>query len=205
MYNPRISGADLLESLRTPGSPGGRIDYLGATATPQPAVEESAGQVIWRSDQPAKRIVSAPVETSEAERAFDQLVALKMTTADVSMHLDAAWRSGLFKQLDNLLDAEEWDFSDEMPSVGSFKTFLRMIIHNRVKRRPGLGATSDGKIIATWTVGADRLTVECKSNDTVRWVATKYIAGDRVSSANTGPVSLLREFLAPFKPDLWFG
>jgi hypothetical protein len=167
--------------------------------------ENPTGQVVFHSDRLTKQIVSAPVEANEAEQAFDRLVALKMTTAQVSMHLEAAWRAGLFKQLDNLLDAEEWDFSDEMPSVASFSTFLRMIIHNRVGRRPGLGATVDGKIIAAWTTDSDRLTVECQADDTVRWVATKYVNGERVSSANTCPVALLRTFLAPYLPEVWFG
>jgi hypothetical protein len=75
-----------------------------------------------------------------------------------------------------------------------------------VKLRPGLGATSDGHIVAAWTTGRDRLTVECMPSDDVRWVVTRYLDGVRkVSSANTAPVDQLRALLAPLKPEVWFG
>jgi len=197
-----------LTLARTPSSARAALDYAsvsGATSTQLSLVSNNDGLVSWTSDQQGKRTLVMPPPREDAEIAFERLVALKMTASNVAMHLDEAWRGGLFRQLDNMLDADEWDFSDEMPSVGSFKTFLRMIIHNKVRQRPGLGATIDGKIIASWTVGGDRLTVECLPDDTVRWVAVKYIDGKRVSSANTSPVALLRTFLAPYAPEIWFG
>jgi hypothetical protein len=111
----------------------------------------------------------------------------------------------MFKKLDNLLDVDEWDFSDEMPSVASFKTFLRMIIHNKVSKRPSLGATADGKIIGSWRDGEDRLVVECLPNDHVRWVGSRRIHGERISAAGTSPVSFLRTALQPYAPEIWFG
>jgi hypothetical protein len=164
---------------------------------PTPAVSVS-----WNRDSDAVQ----KVQKSDHELVFDHVVALRMLAANYVMHLDEAWRSGMFKQLGNLVDADEWDFSDELPSPASFKTFLRMIIHNQVKLRPGLGATSDGNIVAAWTTGRDRLTVECMPNDDVRWVVTRYLDGVRkVSSANTAPVDQLRALLAPLKPEVWFG
>ena len=143
--------------------------------------------------------------STQKEMVFDRLAALKIATSNVSMHLDEAWRAGLFRQLDGMLDPEEWDFSEEMPKVASFKTLLRLVIHNQIKRRPSLGATSDGRIIAGWIQSKDRFTVECLPDDTVRWVLVKYIDGARTSSAGTSPVSLLHRFLEPYEPSLWFG
>ncbi|HEY5409339.1 MAG TPA: hypothetical protein VIJ94_01305 [Caulobacteraceae bacterium] len=160
--------------------------------------------VKWRSDQPAHtRTISRPVDPDE--RLFDQLVALKLTAADFPAQLDVAWRAGLFARLDHLLDADEWDFTDEMPSVESFKTLLRAIIHNHVKTRPGLGATRDGKIIASWRNGEDRLVLEAMPNDHVRWVASRHIGGDRISAAGTSPSRFLRSALQPYNPEVWFG
>jgi hypothetical protein len=176
--------------------------------TETPATQRYAsvdGNISWQSDQPGTKSLVISEKKGNQEKAFDRLVALKISTSNVSMHLDEAWRAGLFAQLDNMLDPQEWDFSDEMPSTSSFMTFLRMIIHNRVVRRPGLGATTDGKIIAAWTAGHNRLTVECLPDDKVRWVAVKYVDGERVSGASSSPVALLRTFLAPFQPELWFG
>jgi hypothetical protein len=191
-FTPSFSGADV--ALR-------EINSRRQTALPTVALQ----QLRWNSDQGNLRQVIVADPSSDVERAFDQLVALKIQSADFAMHLDAAWRAGLFSQLDQLLDADEWDFDDAMPSVESFRTFLRLIIHNKVANRPGLGATRDGKIIAAWTAGKDRLTVECMPDDTIRWVLVKYEDGQRVSSANTGPVSLLRKYLAPYEPGVWFG
>jgi hypothetical protein len=191
-FTPSFSGADI--ALR-------EINSRRQTALPTVALQ----QLRWNSDQGNLRQVIVADPSSDVERAFDQLVALKIQSADFAMHLDTAWRAGLFSQLDQLLDADEWDFDDAMPSVESFRTFLRLIIHNKVANRPGLGATRDGKIIAAWTAGKDRLTVECMPDDTIRWVLVKYEDGQRVSSANTGPVSLLRKYLAPYEPGVWFG
>lgn len=164
----------------------------------------SADSIKWNSDQLDQiRLVSIPVDDSEV--VFDRLVALKLATADFVAHLGEAWRAGLFKRLDDLLDADEWVFSDEMPSIGSFKTLLRMIIHNGVQKRPSLGATHDGRIIASWRGGDDRLVVESFPNDEVRWVASCTIDGKRVSAAGTSPVSFLRTALTPYHPEVWFG
>lgn len=134
------------------------------------------------------------------DQVFDRLVQLKVSTSKIAMHLDNAWRAGLFRQLDGLLDAEDWDFSDQLPSVASFRTFLRMIIAFGSARRPSLGATSTGEIVAAWSKDGDRLTIECLANDQIRWVMSRTIDGRKVSAAGkTFADSVLRE-LAPYDP-----
>lgn len=189
----------------TPALSVARRDPANLTHVPDKDGHRPPRTIAWAGDNQHTYRVYAPSEPSLEEALFDQRVALKLVGADFSAHLDQVWRAGLFRQLDNLLDAEEWDLSDKMPSPESFRTFLRMIVHNKPARRPGLAATSDGKIIATWTEGRDRLTIECLPDDTLRWVLTKYVDGERLSSANTAPVRRLREILAPFHPESWFG
>lgn len=140
--------------------------------------------------------------TLDDERIYDRRAALKIKTAEIAMHLDEAWRAGLFKSLDRLLDAEEWDLSDELPSDASYRTFLRMIIFLGKIRRPSLGATSDGNIIAGWMHERDRLVMECLPNDMVRWSLTKF--GDfPESAAGITTVNRLPSVLQPYEPARW--
>jgi hypothetical protein len=138
------------------------------------------------------------------EQLFDALAKFKIRTSQVAMHLDRDWRSKLFGQLDSLLDAQDWEQLDRPPSIESFATFLRMLIFLRPDRRPGLGATSKGELIATWTVGSDRLTIECLPYDLVRWTISVSINDDRERAAGITPVSRLPDVLGPYGPDRWF-
>jgi hypothetical protein len=121
----------------------------------------------------------------------------------VAMHLDREWRSRLFRQFDSLLAVEDWESDDSPPSIGSFATFLRLLMLLKPTRRPGLGASSDGKLIATWTVGDDRLTIECQPRDFVRWHLSVLIDGERERSAAVTPLRRLSEVLQPYRPERW--
>jgi len=148
----------------------------------------------------AKPISEAALEVE----LFDALLKFKVSTSQVAMHLDRGWRSRLFAQLDSLLDKESWEPLDRPPRLESFATFLRMIIFLRPQRRPGLGATSKGELIATWSVGADRLTIECLPQDLVRWTVSVTINDDRERAAGITPVARLKEVLRPYGPARWF-
>ena len=117
------------------------------------------------------------------EELYDALASFKVRTALVAMHLDREWRVRLFRQLDSLLAIEDWEKSDVPPSLASYSTFLRMLTFLRPLRRPGLGATHDGHLIATWTTGEDRLTIECLPKDIVRWHLSVTIEGERERAA----------------------
>lgn len=138
------------------------------------------------------------------DASFDRLVELKLATSKIAMHLQDAWRSGLFKQLDTLLDPEEWDSSDALPDLDAFRTFLRMTVFLGRTRRPSLGATTDGHILAAWICDKDRLTINCGPGDQVRWVLSRYENGERESAAGRTVVRRLPEVLAPYGPDRWF-
>jgi hypothetical protein len=146
---------------------------------------------------------TAPARNLE-ERLYDALAAFKVRTSVVAMHLDRDWRARLFRQLDSLLAVVDWEADDEPPSIGSFSTFLRLLILIRPERPPGLGATSGGNLIAAWTVGNDRLTIECQPQDFVRWNLSALIDGERERSAAVTPLRRLREVLGPYRPEHWF-
>lgn len=138
------------------------------------------------------------------ERLYDALAAFKTRTALVAMHLDRDWRSRLFAQLDSLLAVEDWQTDDLPPSLESFSTFLRLLLLLRVQRRPGLGATHDGLLIASWTTGEDRLTIDCLPKDMARWHLAVTIQGERERAAAITPLARLREVLQPYGPQRWF-
>jgi hypothetical protein len=140
-----------------------------------------------------------PLET----RLFDALAAVKILTAQVAMHLDRVWRDKLFQQLDALHDPEEWEDSEEPIQSASFQTFLKAILSIKPERRPGLGL-SYGHLIAAWTTGRERLTIEFFPNDEVRWVLSQYPDDEPMRIAGQMSVSRLIEALSPYNPERWF-
>ena len=101
------------------------------------------------------------------DRLFDATANVKILTSQVAMHLDHEWRERLFKQLDSLHDPEEWEAEDKPIQQSSFATFLKAICQIRPSVRPGLGLSHDGQLIAAWTSGKNRLTIEFMRNDRV--------------------------------------
>ena len=138
------------------------------------------------------------------ERVFEALAAAKILTSQVVMHLDRVWRDRLFAQLDSLHDTSEWEPGDEPVQESSFATFLKAILSLRAERRPGLGLSLYGNVIAAWTTGRDRLTIEFLPNDRARWVLARYVDGEPDSFAGQIPVTRLAESLAPHQPEHWF-
>jgi hypothetical protein len=179
------------------------------TANPSTGLSKSAGdidKVLSRLSRPPPALSSPPPtrEQSLAEKLYDALASFKVRTAAVAMHIDRDWRNRLFTQLDNLLNADNWEADDTPPTIASFSTLLRMLIYLKLRRRPGLGATSDGHIVAAWTNGGDRLTIECLPDDFVRLSLSVAIDAERERAAAVIPVGRLNQVLAPYNPARWF-
>jgi len=144
------------------------------------------------------------IERPLDERLFDATASVKILTAQVAMHLEHEWRDKLFRQLDSLHDPAEWEAGDEPIQQASFSTFLKAIVQIKPKRRPGLGLSHAGHLIAAWTKGKDRLTIEFMANDRVRWVLTRFRDGESEHFAGQTSVLRLAEGLAPYEPESWF-
>ncbi len=138
------------------------------------------------------------------EKLYDALAGAKLLTAQVAMHLDTEWRNRIFEQLDDLLDAEDWHEDDEPLDASSFQSFLRMIIFHNPTRRPGFGQSNRGNLIAAWTTGSDRLTIELLPNDAITWVLSCEVDGEIERAAGETPVRRLMQVLAPYNPSRWF-
>jgi len=135
---------------------------------------------------------------------FDVSAELKKLTSRVSMHLPPQWREVIFNQIDSLCDPEEWDEEDAFPSIPSFRTFLRLLLTLKPSKRPGLGMSGAGVLVAAWTNGRNRLTVECQPQDQVRWVLAREMEGRVERCAGQTTIERLSDCLAPYHPIIWF-
>jgi hypothetical protein len=148
-------------------------------------------------------------ESSQGANVADQLSArlsaFKKMTATIAMHLDTLWRQDLFATLDRLLDPEDWDADAfELPTEASFSTFLRMIIYLHPTKRPGLGLAPNGRMVAAWRKGHDRIVIECMDKDEVRWVLSRYVDGERESGAGQVLLHRVPDVTAPYDPEPLF-
>lgn len=143
-------------------------------------------------------------DTSIEERLFDAAAAAKILTSQVAMHLESEWRQKLFRQLDSLHDPEEWESGDLPLQQSSFATFLKAICQIKPKKRPGLGLSGGGHLIAAWATKRDRLTIEFLPSDGVRWVLSRHHDDEVERFAGQTKVARLLEGLAPYQPEFWF-
>jgi hypothetical protein len=144
------------------------------------------------------------IETPIHERLFDALAAAKVLTSRVAMHFTLEWRDKLFRQLDSLHDPAEWEEGDLPVHQASFMTFLKAMLTINPARRPGLGLSHAGNLIAAWTTGGDRLTIEFMLHDRIRWVISRRYDDGPVRYAGDVPVSRLAEGLSKHNPEHWF-
>ncbi len=138
------------------------------------------------------------------EMLFDATAEVKVLTSRVAMYLEPTWRNKLFAQIDSLHDADEWEHGDKPLQRDSFVTFLKAICDIKPERRPGLGLTHNGRLIAAWTKGASRLTIEFHPGNRVRWVISRTVDNESEQFAGDTNVSRLRTSLQPYKPEEWF-
>lgn len=152
-------------------------------------------------------LASAPAIKSTEERLFDAKACAKIYTAqvEVAMRINENWRKQLFRQIDSVLDADEWMVGDEPLTPESYQTFLRLMFVLQPRIKPGLGMTSDGNLMAIWQAGDARLTIYCFGDDDLRYVLSYVEDGKRRTAAADASIFNIRKLLAAFEPDQWFG
>jgi hypothetical protein len=155
--------------------------------------------------RPSPSLVGRTEAPTLESRVFDALAGAKVLTSQVAMHLEQEFRNRLFRQLDSLHETDQWEEGDEPLDQASFQTFLKAILTIKPERRPGLGLSQTGNLIAAWTTERDRLTIEFLPNDGVSWVLARYDDTDEPARyAGQTSVSQLVEGLAPHRPEHWF-
>lgn len=181
-------------------------NVFNSTARYRPVLyQRSIDEMMRKESERARKIEQLPDPASAAlskEKLFNSAASYKMLLSRVSMHLPVGWRERLSDQIDSLLDPEEWDEHEAPPSLESIKTFVRMLLVLKPGRRPGLAA-GGGHIFATWTVGKNRLTVECLESDRIRFALTRDMENSE-KAAGANDISRLGAILAPYQPEVWF-
>jgi hypothetical protein len=145
-----------------------------------------------------------PTSSSIEGKLSEKRIGFKRLAASVGMHLSPDWRVRLFAKLDALMDPAEWDEDFAVPSEPSFSTFLRMIIYLHPTRRPGIGLSSKGHFLASWTKDDDRIVIECLANDEVRWVLSHNLHGYLETGAGTTKIYRIPDVIAAYEPDELF-
>ena len=122
------------------------------------------------------------------------------------MHLPSGFAAGLSQQFANLMNDNAWEEEDELIGSEAVTAFLLVLIYTVTKRRPGIGTNGQGSITASWTVGANRLTIECLPTGRVSFVLSRETVEGDVERAAFGPIrpDRILNLLAPFGPGVWF-
>ncbi|WP_156824826.1 hypothetical protein [Methylocystis rosea] len=179
-------------------TPPGSFGYTIGQSNESKVLEQSFAPIGRREP------VASETDKSIQERLFDALASFKVFASQVAMHFDLDRRDRLFRQLDLLLDPEEWLDDDLPPEFASFRTLLRTLLTLRPTKGPGLGASSKGHLVAAWTSGNDRLTIEALRDDRVRWVLCVGEGVERRTAAGDTNLRHLQAELAPYDPQRWF-
>jgi hypothetical protein len=152
-----------------------RIDPKSPGASP-------FGHFDGRAPKPVQipKTIPAPEANAVATRLFDARANAKMVAAQVSMHLTPEWRAKIYRQVDRLLDVEQWEEGDGLLDAASMKTFLRFVIYASVSTVPSLGMAPTGHVLGAWRADTRRLTIEFQENDRCH-LAISHFTGDDTS------------------------
>lgn len=196
------SNFDKLPALEVWGGPQDLALRFASSASTQSLVQLAGS--LQNAPTPSTLTTIATNEDKPIEELlYDALAAAKIYTSQVAMHMDRVWRDKLFRQLDSLLDREEWVDEDVPLQRASFATFLKVMFLFKPGRRPGLGLAAAGNLIGAWTEGDRQLSIECLSNDVVRYVFSHPVDGQFERAAGETTVSRLCAVLEPYEIASW--
>jgi hypothetical protein len=136
----------------------------------------------------------------------ERLKYIQDKVSEISMHLPRGFAVGLNRQFANLMDDEAWEAEDELLHINALDTFLMVLRVTKTIRRPGIGTNGRGSITASWTEGANRLTIECLPSKRVTMVVSRAMGAlGEIERAAFGEISTGRilEILTPFGPEVW--
>ena len=169
-----------------------------------PGTKEIARRAAALRNESSPSLPAGPrILGTQEEQIYDALAKAKVLTANIAMHLEEGWRRKLFAQLDSLHDPKEWEQGDQPVRPDSYSTFLKFILLLKPSVRPGLGLSSAGNLVAAWTQGRDRFTIDLLPRDRVRLVLVWHPNGEPERGALETSIDRLPEVLRPYKPEHW--
>jgi hypothetical protein len=122
-------------------------------------------------NEPKHRIVAVSTNQGLEERIFNSVVQLKVSIAQFAMHLSSDERERIFRQLDDVINVDDWHDEDELPKVESFRDLLRWAIHSSLYGWTSFGVADDGNILVAWDRPSARLTANFNGDGQVRWTS----------------------------------
>ena len=151
-------------------------------------------------------VESNPVNTTIEETLFDNRGLLKTIAVKYGLsYIDPLVKEQLFKQIDWLLDVEDWEEEDTLANPNTFKTLMKFILNTNPVQSPYLGLADSGNIIATWINNDNKLRLECMANDCVKWFVSCVFDGKNERTyGETYSLERLQAVLKPFENAGWF-
>jgi hypothetical protein len=182
--------------LRPPSSGSALSDTIGRMLDTMYRLPPSAEE---------RREISVPIPEALDLRLFNSMAEMKIAVSQVSMHMTREVKDLLFRKLDQLHNADNWEEGDRMAQFASFKTLLRMILQFRTVKGMSLGVSPTGEMLGGWKSGDDFLWLAFLPRDQIRWSVARKI--DETNKAASGVTSLdrLGTVLQPYNPRIWFG
>jgi hypothetical protein len=140
-------------------------------------------------------ILPTPGSDQLQGQLFDSRANAKRIAASLSMHLAPDWRTRIYRQIDELLDADEMDDGSALLDPRSMQTFLRFVIFAGATVVPSLGLSPSGNIVAAWRRDTRRLTIEFLPNDRCRLAISHFKGDDPSIFTFSGAVTGARSYL----------
>jgi hypothetical protein len=124
--------------------------------------------------------------------------------AKFGQYIEFSWRKNIINRLNELLDPNDWDNGVPLPSIESFRTFLRLAVYVNPSRRPGLAIAPNGNFVAIWVNNEDRMFIETRAKDRMKWVLSKRAEGSSEIASGETKVHRVLEVTQPYDPENFF-
>jgi hypothetical protein len=125
-----------------------------------------------------KGFFEAAESQSFRETIFNALVQLKVGVAEYAMHLAPDVRAKIFKDLDDLLNVNDWYEDDVLPKFLSFRDFLKWTIYSKRFNWLSLGFSEEGNVLAAWKSEKGMLTASYDGAGRVWWTMAITVDGE---------------------------
>lgn len=163
-----------------------------------------ANDVFVRQLEPTDRTIShtrlALVEREQQtvdDRLQEEIAKFKRIASRFSMHLNDDLRHRLIAQFTMLLDPDEWDDEEPLPSEASENSLFRALAFMKPRMRPALGLAG-ANIIGMWSDDTSSITLEFQPADRVRWFIRIKLDDQVDTAAGTTTVTSLPNILEGF-------
>ncbi len=144
-----------------------------------------------------------PLKASSSDISLDETrISLKEMYSKYVMHLPREWRHAVFERVDELFSEDEWEEDESQPNMGSWETFLRLLVFLKLKKLPSIGF-HNGYFSGVWVHSDIRMTIVCRPFDHIEWVCSRDGEGEREVTAGDAPLHRMRALLQSYNDERW--